>query len=53
MFERMLSLGRDVRTGIPPALLKVQYRMHPLISHFPNVSFYGGRLQDGVPHTSR
>jgi superfamily I DNA and/or RNA helicase len=28
-------------------MLTVQYRMHPAISAFPNVTFYGGRLVDG------
>jgi regulator of nonsense transcripts 1 len=29
-------------------LLQVQYRMHPMLSAFPNAAFYGGRLTDGV-----
>ncbi|OQE84219.1 hypothetical protein PENNAL_c0027G00900 [Penicillium nalgiovense] len=28
-------------------LLDIQYRMHPAISHFPSVTFYDGKLQDG------
>ncbi|CAD7923492.1 unnamed protein product [Amoebophrya sp. A120] len=28
--------------------LETQYRMHPEISAFPNLQYYGGRLQDGT-----
>jgi hypothetical protein len=31
--------------GIRPSMLTVQYRMHPLIAHFPSRRFYGGLLQ--------
>ncbi|PVH66793.1 hypothetical protein PAHAL_1G350000 [Panicum hallii] len=41
LFERLTSLGQ------PKHLLDVQYRMHPWISKFPVVSFYGGTIADG------
>ena len=28
-------------------MLNEQYRMHPMISHFPRTIFYGGLLKDG------
>jgi regulator of nonsense transcripts 1 len=34
-------------------LLQVQYRMHPVLSAFPNSAFYGGRLTDGVTAEER
>jgi hypothetical protein len=39
--------------GLTPVSLLVQYRMHPLISAWPNQSFYQGRLTDGVPQEKR
>lgn len=35
------------RLGAPVSLLNTQYRMHPLISAFPNAWFYDGKLVDG------
>lgn len=35
------------------AVLQVQYRMHPCLSAFPNDTFYGGRLVDGVTAEQR
>jgi senataxin len=32
-------------------MLDVQYRMHPLIRHFPSLHFYSDKLKDG-PNTS-
>lgn len=29
------------------SMLRTQYRMHPVISRFPSLHFYGGRLLDG------
>ncbi|CAN8232745.1 unnamed protein product [Cochlearia groenlandica] len=40
LFERLVFLGHDKH------LLDVQYRMHPLISRFPNIEFYDGRIKD-------
>ncbi|XP_054799381.1 helicase SEN1-like [Prosopis cineraria] len=42
MFERLVLLGFEKHP------LKVQYRMHPSISLFPNREFYEGLLVDGV-----
>ena len=39
--------------GIEPHLLRVQYRMHPSISLFPNERFYEGKLEDGVEAAQR
>ena len=47
LFERM------VEVGISPHLLRIQYRMHPAISAFPNERFYNGRLEDGVEASDR
>ncbi|KAJ7534754.1 hypothetical protein O6H91_12G002500 [Diphasiastrum complanatum] len=41
LFERLQLLQHPCNT------LNVQYRMHPWISKFPNLEFYGGHLQDG------
>ncbi|CAN0880596.1 Probable helicase MAGATAMA 3 [Linum grandiflorum] len=41
LFERLTLLEH------PRHLLNVQYRMHPSISSFPNLSFYSGKIQDG------
>ncbi|CAD5327204.1 unnamed protein product [Arabidopsis thaliana] len=40
LFERLASLGHKKH------LLNVQYRMHPSISLFPNMEFYGGKISD-------
>ncbi|XP_054789623.1 uncharacterized ATP-dependent helicase C29A10.10c-like isoform X2 [Prosopis cineraria] len=42
MFERLILLGFEKHP------LKVQYRMHPSISFFPNKEFYDGLLVDGM-----
>ncbi|XP_078151269.1 putative ATP-dependent helicase C29A10.10c [Carex rostrata] len=41
LFERLSSLGHKKN------MLNVQYRMHPCISMFPNISFYEKKLLDG------
>ncbi|KAF3339829.1 helicase MAGATAMA 3 [Carex littledalei] len=41
LFERLSSLGHKKN------LLNVQYRMHPCISIFPNITFYENKLLDG------
>ena len=41
------------KVGIPRALLKVQYRMHPAIAAFPTVEFYTGQVADGVDEADR
>lgn len=41
MFERLVLLGHKKH------LLNVQYRMHPLISLFPNKKFYDKQILDG------
>ena len=38
LFERMERLGVHV------SLLNMQYRMHPSISEFPSLAFYGGKV---------
>nr|GMC52179.1 hypothetical protein DM860_005746 [Ipomoea batatas]GMC52180.1 hypothetical protein DM860_005746 [Ipomoea batatas]GME21247.1 hypothetical protein DM860_005746 [Ipomoea batatas]GME21248.1 hypothetical protein DM860_005746 [Ipomoea batatas] len=40
LFERLSSLGHS------KLLLNVQYRMHPAIGHFPNLSFYHMQVLD-------
>lgn len=39
--------------GISPSRLLIQYRMHPLISSWPNQAFYSGHLKDGVTADKR
>lgn len=41
MFDRLL------KANYPHSLLDTQYRMHPLISHFPREQFYDGKVVDG------
>uniref|UniRef100_A0A1D1YFB6 Putative helicase MAGATAMA 3 n=1 Tax=Anthurium amnicola TaxID=1678845 RepID=A0A1D1YFB6_9ARAE len=41
LFERLTSLGQKKH------LLKVQYRMHPSISEFPNSEFYQNQITNG------
>ncbi|KAL0449663.1 UNVERIFIED_CONTAM: Helicase sen1 [Sesamum latifolium] len=41
LFERLVKLGCSKH------LLNIQYRMHPFISLFPNMEFYGGQIRDG------
>ncbi|GLJ34038.1 hypothetical protein SUGI_0684590 [Cryptomeria japonica] len=43
LFERLHQLGHPVH------LLNTQYRMHPSISQFPNMAFYGNSIMNG-PH---
>uniref|UniRef100_A0A0A9D301 DNA2/NAM7 helicase-like C-terminal domain-containing protein n=1 Tax=Arundo donax TaxID=35708 RepID=A0A0A9D301_ARUDO len=40
LFERLSALGHEKH------LLNMQYRMHPSISIFPNISFYDGKISD-------
>ena len=42
LFERLVLLGHNKH------LLDVQYRMHPSISLFPNMKFYGGKISDAA-----
>ncbi|KAL0847962.1 hypothetical protein Bca101_021209 [Brassica carinata] len=42
LFERLVLLGHNRH------LLDVQYRMHPSISLFPNIEFYGGKISDAA-----
>ncbi|KAL0712848.1 hypothetical protein Bca4012_019826 [Brassica carinata] len=42
LFERLVLLGYNKH------LLDVQYRMHPSISMFPNMEFYGGKISDAA-----
>ncbi|EQC38908.1 hypothetical protein SDRG_03866 [Saprolegnia diclina VS20] len=41
MFERLAD------GGVPRAILRVQYRMHPFLREFPSKAFYNGILSDG------
>jgi hypothetical protein len=47
LFVRLAALG------MPPFLLRRQYRCHPAISAVPNQQFYGGRLLDGCTPEQR
>ncbi|OQR99819.1 ATP-dependent helicase [Achlya hypogyna] len=47
MFERLAD------GGVPRAILRVQYRMHPFLREFPSKCFYNGILSDGPVIASR
>lgn len=47
LFERLVCLG------IRPIRLQVQYRMHPVLSNFPSLTFYEGSLQNGISKAER
>jgi predicted DNA helicase len=55
MFERLLLLVPLVNNPalISSTLLKIQYRMHPKISLWPNEKFYGSELQNGCSEKER
>jgi regulator of nonsense transcripts 1 len=44
----MSLMQRLVLRGIRPIVLRMQYRMHPGLSEFPNEAFYEKFLKDGV-----
>ncbi|OQR89553.1 ATP-dependent helicase [Thraustotheca clavata] len=46
MFNRSL-FERLADGGVPRAILRVQYRMHPFLREFPSKCFYNGILTDG------
>ena len=48
LFDRLLS-----NPGSASSLLNTQYRMHPMISSWPNQAFYKGALMDGPNVLSR
>ena len=41
LFERLVDCG------YPSHVLSLQYRMHPMISEFPSMMFYEGKVHDG------
>ncbi len=43
LFERLIVEGI-----VPSIMLDIQYRMHPAISAFPSLEFYGTSLLDGT-----
>ncbi|KAJ7594407.1 P-loop containing nucleoside triphosphate hydrolase protein [Mycena floridula] len=43
LFERLTEEG-----VVPSIMLNIQYRMHPAISRFPSLEFYGKSLHDGT-----
>jgi len=47
LFERM------IRLGVNSCFLNIQYRMHPCISEFSNIYFYGKSLLNGVSADQR
>ncbi|KAJ1617727.1 P-loop containing nucleoside triphosphate hydrolase protein [Pavlovales sp. CCMP2436] len=47
LFERLL------RAKVRPALLRVQYRMHPTIGEFPCDAFYAGAVTTGIRAADR
>jgi len=44
---------RLVQSGVPTFMLDTQYRMHPKIAEFASDAFYGGKVKNGVPESSR
>ena len=47
------TFSRLRASGHPVYLLDTQYRMHPCISAFPSMTFYEGRLKNGVTRQER
>ena len=50
LFERLLSLYQNTKLF---GFLNSQYRMHPLISDFPNKKFYNGLIENGISEIDR
>jgi hypothetical protein len=48
LFERLNDCLQNEGSGIKRYLLSTQYRMHPSILSYPNVTFYEGRIINGV-----
>jgi len=50
LFQRLVELKEKTikDTGISFVRLNIQYRMHPVISQFPSLTFYEDSLEDGV-----
>ena len=49
-YMRRSLFGNVARaSGAHVFFLDTQYRMHPTISKFPSLEFYGGKLKDGLP----
>eukprot|EP00467_Chlorarachnion_reptans_P000483 CAMPEP_0114530018 /NCGR_PEP_ID=MMETSP0109-20121206/25184_1 /TAXON_ID=29199 /ORGANISM="Chlorarachnion reptans, Strain CCCM449" /LENGTH=1002 /DNA_ID=CAMNT_0001712539 /DNA_START=40 /DNA_END=3047 /DNA_ORIENTATION=- len=38
---------------VPARMLRIQYRMHPIVSQWPNKRFYNGLLMDGITAEER
>ena len=53
MFDRLIQQQEKHGKGVSACLLRTQYRMHPLISLWPNLMFYNGRLSDGISAVRR
>merc|ERR1719471_1997708 len=54
LFDRFMQIAeQNPSARLKSSLLQVQYRMHPLISRWPNQQFYQGRLRDGVSKENR
>lgn len=47
------TFSRLRASGHPVYLLDTQYRMHPSISKFPSMTFYDGKLKNGVSDQDR
>jgi hypothetical protein len=47
LFERLIELR------VPSVMLDCQFRMHPLVSRFPNDTFYAGAIKDGITAADR
>jgi len=53
MFDRLIQQHEKHSKGVSACLLRTQYRMHPLISLWPNLMFYNGRIADGISAVRR
>lgn len=46
-------MDRLVELGFAPHMLDTQYRMHPILAEFPNMTYYNRQLKNGVTAVNR
>eukprot|EP00939_MAST-03C_sp_MAST-3C-sp1_P003049 g3049.t1 len=53
LLQRLMDVRRDANDDHDCSMLRVQYRMHPEISMFPNKHFYASKIRDAEIVTTR